>query len=182
MSDDNSYTIKSPDERLAFMEKQRQSVLDKILSIRNKNKSVNCTNTSSNEPVFKRAKVANKCRSSVSLTSNDTMSCTSSYVLPEFSFKCGQYVAVAYSDSWFPGQILCIEDQLIKIKFLHYSKKTCNLFKWPDIDDIQNVENIFIFFSDIEVLPKDSQCRSWTIMNFKEVQEEYRKYSLTYFT
>lgn len=178
ISHGETFTIKSPEERLVFMEKQRDIVKNKINQIKTKKNLKEIQ-----EPVSKKPRTKNPINiseSSGSTNSNNQCS-NEDYMLPELHFQCGQYVAVAYSETWYPGQILNIENNYLEIKFLHPSKKTTNLFKWPEVSDIMKVENIFVFFSDVGVLPKDVGGRSWYITNFMEVQEEYRKYCAAYF-
>ena len=62
------------------------------------------------------------------------------------NFQSGKYVAVAYSDHWYPGQIIDVLGKFLKIKFLHPTTNNKNVFKWPQSEDVQKVENIFIFF------------------------------------
>ncbi|CAC5368430.1 unnamed protein product [Mytilus coruscus] len=134
-NDNENFIIKSASDRLIFMEKQREIILQKICLIKNKKRKDVIV---SQEPVTKKARgkdssVINSVFSckNTNITTNDIDS-SSDYVLPNLNFQC---VAVAYADTWYPGQILCINDNFLDIKFLHHSKKTKNLFKWPEIND-----------------------------------------------
>ncbi|CAC5361729.1 unnamed protein product [Mytilus coruscus] len=107
-NDNENFIIKSASDRLIFMEKQREIILQKICLIKNKKrKDVAIV---SQEPVTKKARGKSSVINSV-ISCNNTnidndIDSSSDYVLPNLNFQCGQYVAVAYADTWYPGQIL----------------------------------------------------------------------------
>ena len=41
------------------------------------------------------------------------------------NFSCGMFVAVAYEDAWYPGEILNISDINLNLKVLHPRRKVC---------------------------------------------------------
>lgn len=157
-----SFTIKSKEEREIIMEQQRGMVLKKIKAIQLKNKIKSSDNKvlsrdditgTCNEPVSKKIKTNNL--SSVDTNITNTISiCTNEY-------KTGQFVAVAYIENWYPGQVIGVESNFLEVKFLHPSKSSENLFKWPEKEDISKIENIFVFFSEFDILPKRLK---WQVM------------------
>ena len=62
------------------------------------------------------------------------------FLFENINIKVGSYAAVAYSDCWYPGQIIAEEWDLLTVKFLHPSKVNDNVFRWPQTDDCSEVE------------------------------------------
>ena len=166
-----SFTIKSKEEREMIMEKQRDIILKKIKAIQLKNKPSDnevCSKDNITEPVSKKIKKTNNVSS---IDDNTTSTCMFTK-----EYKIGQFVAVAYFENWYPGQVIGVESNFLEVKFLHPSKSSENLFRWPEKEDISKIENIFVFYYDFDILPKDSSCRLWNITNFDIVKKEYEKY------
>ncbi|VDI62002.1 Hypothetical predicted protein [Mytilus galloprovincialis] len=134
------------------MAEQRGSIIEKIQNLRGK-KSVN--NETIKESDYVPPKKRPKKALSPSLHETDSDNVSDLSVL--YNFKLGDVVAIAYSDSWYPGQVEEIkDDSFAKVKCLHPTNSKKFAFHWPNKDDIILVENIFIFESEFEMVPKDS--------------------------
>ena len=59
-----------------------------------------------------------------------------------------KYYVVFYNIGWFIGKVLEIEEK-VKFKFL---KKNLENYKWPKKEDIQSVDERFIFYGPIELI------------------------------
>lgn len=134
--------IKNKTERDTFMINQRAVILDKIKQIQVKYNSKtfdtenrdNMTASVSN-PKKKRQ---NKCNS------ENSYNHTEKVILHKFII--GQTVAVAYSDAWYPGQVLqTVGEDKTSVKFLHPCSEHSDIFQWPHKDDISIIENLFVF-------------------------------------
>ncbi|VDI28946.1 Hypothetical predicted protein [Mytilus galloprovincialis] len=68
--------------------------------------------------------------------------------------QVGKNVVVAYIDTWYPGQVIGQENTIFKVKFLHPANG-------PEKEDISEIDEMFIFYLDFEILPKDSGDRTW---------------------
>ncbi|CAC5426130.1 unnamed protein product [Mytilus coruscus] len=179
------FCIKSKEEREQIMEKQRELICIKLNEIKIKqNPPPVC------EPVQKKPRKSNSNKSNYQSQNHDNVEETDfvvskpseTYTPKSIALKAGQYIAVAYIDTWYPGQILSVKnDLLVQVKFLCPSQNMGNLFKWTQKDDISVVENIFIFCSDFEVKAKDSGGRTRVLTNYDTICSEYKKYYNTYF-
>lgn len=59
------------------------------------------------------------------------------------------YYGVYYDLDWYVGRVIDFPDEgLSKVKFL---KKVLNNFNWPEHEDIQTVQNKYIFFGPIKL-------------------------------
>ena len=132
--------IKNKTERDTFMINQRALILDKIKQIQVKYNSKtfdtenrhNMTASVSN-PKKKRQNTEN------------SYNHTENVILHKFII--GQTVAVAYSDAWYPRQVLqTVGEDKASVKFLHPCSEHSDIFQWPHKDDISIIENLFVFF------------------------------------
>ncbi|VDI49760.1 Hypothetical predicted protein [Mytilus galloprovincialis] len=178
------FCIKSKEEKEQIMEKQRELICKKLNEIKLKQNHSVC------EPVQKKPRKSNSNNANHQNQNHDNVEETDfvvskpsdTYTPKSIALKAGQYIAVAYIDTWYPGQILFVKnDLLVQVKFLCPSQNMGNLFKWPQKDDISVVEKIFIFCSDFEVNAKDSGGRTWFLTNYDTICSEYKKYFNTYF-
>ena len=94
--------------------------------------------------------------------------------------RCGMFVAVAYEDTWYPGEILSILDSNVKVSFLHPKKKGGLSFVWPNKQDVQMTDIKFVFFRNLTVEPTPG-LRFWLIHEFDDVQDCYEKYRADFF-
>ena len=97
------------------------------------------------------------------------------FLLENISIKVVSYAAVAYSDCWYPGQI--IGGDFVTIKFLHPSKANGGLRKMI----IVQLKTIFVFNTNFEILPIDSSGRTWHLTSYSNVKRGYEMYYSTYF-
>ncbi|VDI15709.1 Hypothetical predicted protein [Mytilus galloprovincialis] len=186
-----SFVIKSKNERDEIMQKQREIVLKKIENIKLK-KCIEA-NKVFKEPVPKRKKtvsvVENASKNTVENNSDIIMNVESSSQSFDHDMimtglnECpvGKNVVVAYMDTWYPGQVIAQENNIFKVKFLHPAKSVQNLFKWPEKEDISEIDEMFIFYLDFEILSKDSGGRTWYLTNYHKIQYEYEQYCRKYF-
>ncbi|KAG1708474.1 putative transposase-like protein [Nymphon striatum] len=93
-------------------------------------------------------------------------------------YKNGQMAAIAYNDCWYPGQVMkVILENKALVKFLHpceSHKSSC--FRWPNKEDILEIENVFVFSTEFELCAKDSSGRSWFIPNVSDLHTAYKAY------
>ncbi|CAG2191586.1 unnamed protein product [Mytilus edulis] len=185
------FVIKSKNERDEIMQKQREIVLKKIENIKLK-KCIEA-NKVFKEPVPKRKKtvsvVEKASKNTVENNSDIIMNVESSSQSFDHDMimtglnECpvGKNVVVAYMDTWYPGQVIAQENTIFKVKFLHPAKAVQNLFKWPEKEDISEIDEMFIFYLDFEILSKDSGGRTWYLTNYHKIQYEYEQYCRKYF-
>ncbi|VDI55399.1 Hypothetical predicted protein [Mytilus galloprovincialis] len=146
-----TFVIKSKNERDEIMQNQREIVFKKIENI--KSKKCIKANKVFKEPVPKRKKtvVENTSKKTVENTSDIIMNVESSSQSSDMNMtglnKCpvGKNVVVAYMDTWYPGQVIAKENNILKIFFLYPAKSVMNLFKWPEREDISEIDEMFIF-------------------------------------
>jgi len=98
--------------------------------------------------------------------------------------KCinvGTWVAVAYQNNWYPGEVTQIlNDELYTVNFMKSKKVNVNAFVWPTPVDVQDVEKKFIFSSHFEIMPT-SGLRFCMIPDFDDLQSMYADYIKRYF-
>lgn len=174
-SESSAFVIKPKSERDDILKTLRDTVIKKIDIIKQKNLvSENGGNLS--EPHSKRQKTClNNITDSVSDKDKTQL------LLENINIKVGSYAAVAYSDCWYPGQIIAEEGDFLTVKFLHPSKVNDNVFRWPQTDDCSEVEKIFVFNTNFEILPIDSSGRTWHLTSYSNVKRSYEMYYSTYF-
>ena len=85
------------------------------------------------------------------------------------------FVAVAYEDAWYPGEILNISDINLNLKFLHPRGKGALSFTWPIKDDTKDVDKKIVFFRNLTVEPTPG-LRSWLIHEYDDVQDSYLEF------
>lgn len=85
------------------------------------------------------------------------------------------FVAVAYEDAWYPGEILNISDINLNLKFLHPRRKGALSFTWPIKDDTKDVDKKIVFFRNLTVEPTTG-LRSWLIHEHDDVQDSYLEF------
>lgn len=75
----------------------------------------------------------------------------------DISIKKEYYYAVYYDNNWYIGRVLdsVEENRIFKIKFL---KMELDTFLWPKEEDIQNVEQQFIFYGPLKLLNNGPFC------------------------
>ncbi|XP_070576213.1 putative protein tag-278 [Ptychodera flava] len=95
----------------------------------------------------------------------------------------GTYIAVAYEDGWFAGEVcevLTTPDNSILVNFLSRNSISGNSFRWPTKIDVAITENKFIL-KQIEVEPKDSLLRAWSVKNIAEIENLYHAFRKKFF-
>ncbi|KAK6169716.1 hypothetical protein SNE40_020711 [Patella caerulea] len=100
-------------------------------------------------------------------------------IVPEFC--TGMFVAVAYEDIWYPGEILNVLDETREITFLHPKRKGGMSYIWPQVKDIQRVDKKFIFFRDLSVEPTPG-LRFWIVHEFDDIQDSFLEYCRQFFS
>jgi len=94
----------------------------------------------------------------------------------EFVINTEMYYAVYYDTGWYIGRVLeKLTNQLFKIKFL---SQNLEVFKWPRKDDIQEVENRYIFYGPINMqgvnsLTISQSDRKLIIKQFKKIKKKF---------
>jgi hypothetical protein len=97
-------------------------------------------------------------------------------------FIIGQTVAVAYSDAWYPGQVLqTVGEDKASVKFLHPCSEHSDIFQWPHKDDISIIENLFVFSANFDINPRDRMGRTWSIQDISELRTKYEDFCALYF-
>jgi len=99
----------------------------------------------------------------------------------QFEFcKCGEWVIVAFENSWYPGEVVdIISTERASVNFMRRIGKS---FNWPKKPDQQCVESKFVLMP----LPQSlivpiSNGRAFTITNSEKIDEEYYKYCRKFF-
>ena len=54
-------------------------------------------------------------------------------------FNCGEYVVVAFTDTWYPGVITEINNGSATISFMHWYCVSQYKLKWPDVVDSKTI-------------------------------------------
>ena len=103
------------------------------------------------------------------------------FLLENINIKLGSYAAVAYSDCWYPGQIIAEEGDFVTVKFLHPSKVNDNVFRWPQRDDCSEVEKTLVFNTNFEILPINPSSRTWHLTSYSNLKRGNGMYYSTYF-
>ncbi|XP_031357928.1 uncharacterized protein LOC116181664 isoform X2 [Photinus pyralis] len=87
------------------------------------------------------------------------------------------YYAVYYSESWYIGRVITqSEDKCYKIKFL---QSQLNTFIWPKDDDVQTVDQQYIFFGPIKMIGTNNMTISEENRNaikrkYKSIKKMYK--------
>ena len=90
----------------------------------------------------------------------------------------GQWVAVAYNLSWFPGTVHKLNSDTLAL--VNFMSPIGSKFKWPVKPDIKEVESIFVFYTDFNIEPADNSCRLWTIPQLGKINAAYTDYKKKY--
>ena len=98
-----------------------------------------------------------------------------------FSFKQqGASVAVAFDDNVYIGQVMDIKsNNMATVKFLRQIKgaEQSGAFKWPQIDDMSDVDSKFIVDMNFTILP----CgRTVKIPGYDQILEKFQLYPELY--
>ncbi|KAI8510938.1 hypothetical protein Bbelb_118540 [Branchiostoma belcheri] len=103
------------------------------------------------------------------------------------SFELNHYVAVAFEDAWYLGQVESVEDggQEANVNFMQRKMRRRGgdiddspTFFWPDKKSVETIDIVFVLDSNIQV-EKDKRCngRGWTVSgSCKDVNMKYNKY------
>lgn len=92
----------------------------------------------------------------------------------------GAWVAVAYEDSFFVGQVIKVDDEKhAAIQFLR--KGIQDTFKWPLVDDVDPIESKFVFAHDFDVQSGSLTRRTWIVPELDYLEGLYEEYAKTYF-
>ena len=80
-----------------------------------------------------------------------------------FLFKHqGQTVAVFYDTQFYIGQVLSVESPtMANITFMSRKDNTI-LFKWPEVEDLDQVSSLHVIYADFEIFP---QNRAWQLQS-----------------
>ena len=74
----------------------------------------------------------------------------------------GQTVAVFYNTQFYIGQVLSVESPtMANITFMSRKDNT-NLFKWPEVEDLDQVSSLHVIYADFEIFP---QNRTWQLQS-----------------
>jgi hypothetical protein len=95
------------------------------------------------------------------------------------NLKVGSYVAVAFDNAWFPGQILHIntDEAVAEIMYMHPSGMN---FIWPRHEDKTTTDLKYIF-ATVAVESRDSLGRMWSVEDREQIQKLYVEYTKAYF-
>lgn len=85
------------------------------------------------------------------------------------------YYAVFYDLNWYIGRVIDFPDEgLVKVKFL--KEGFVDLYEWPKHDDIQVIENKYIFYGPIKLIGSgpfqiDYKCKRRIILQYKSLKK-----------
>ena len=89
-------------------------------------------------------------------------------------------MAVAYEQDFFIGQVAEVySEQCGLVQFLQRGYQ--NLFRWPRVDDIADIEARFIFYADFES-SSVNRGRSYTLAAIDKIIQLYEEYKTIYFS
>lgn len=121
-----------------------------------------------------------KKRKHVSTEFDDFQSCKKFKIADSFTFtNQGIWVAVAYEDDFFIGTVLEVaSSEVATVQFLNRGFQ--NIYRWPRIDDVADVQSKFVFAADVDVLLK-ANGRTYLVSEVDYLQQLYEKYASEYF-
>ena len=90
----------------------------------------------------------------------------------------GVWVAVAYEQDYFIGQVIDVKGDDATIQFLNRGYK--DVFRCPRIDDIAEIAPEFVLTQELDVVSKN-QGRTWIVNNLDEVLKLYNEYKKKFF-
>lgn len=171
------FRIKDVAERKEFMKQQKDHVMRKITEIQSKYKNKKeSSDACGSQP--KKRKVVSSTEAQTNVTKNSILDSNP----VAHSFKNGQLVGVAYSDCWYPGQVLkTLDAGRAEVKFLHPCNSKYETFQWPTKDDVSVIDNLFVFDAEFDLIPRDSSARTWIIPTVNDVKSKYLEYHNRYF-
>ena len=84
----------------------------------------------------------------------------------DVSFDKGATVAVAFLDRWYPGVVLDTFDQEdARVSFLHpvHSDPSCNVFRWPNRADVQDVNIRATLCKGLQLTSQGTSARNFVL-------------------
>ncbi|GFR82128.1 hypothetical protein ElyMa_002357500 [Elysia marginata] len=94
-----------------------------------------------------------------------------------FKFKQqGTWVAVFYDIKFYIGQVLeIVSPEKSIVKFMTDTKCHPEIFKWPQTEDIAEVEAQYVFRWDFAVLPASNNFRMWQVPEISDIARVYQR-------
>ena len=89
----------------------------------------------------------------------------------------GQTVAVAYEEAWYIGRVVLVESRdKATIQFLVAIQAKPDCFKWPAIEDTDDVNSKFVLKSGFELIPHGRYFKApnQTLQDIKDCYEQYK--------
>lgn len=94
-----------------------------------------------------------------------------------------EWVAVAYEEGWYPGQVKTVRKALCMVNILHREENQENSFISPTAKDCCSVQNMYIFYNlTTLMMSPDGIKRKLNEKDYTAVLEAYRRYALLHFT
>ena len=98
-----------------------------------------------------------------------------------YEYDIGDFVAVAFEDRWYPGEVMAIDDSSFTVSFFEYCGNTAAQgFKYPRRPEVIDIETRFIIAGNLAIQPIRGG-RAWEIDECGAINEDYNKYSDKYF-
>ena len=98
----------------------------------------------------------------------------------QFKFsKQGEYVAVAYENDFFIGEVTDVQStQLGTVQFLEKGYE--NVFKWPRVEEVCIIDSKFVFAASFDVISRNNG-RTWLVPEYDELNDIYKEYHSMFF-
>ena len=94
--------------------------------------------------------------------------------LETFKFeRQGDWVAVAYEQDFFVGQVVEVYNNCGMVQFLNQGYP--NVFRWPKVDDTAETESKCVFSSNFECVLQH-KGRTWLIPETKQITKSYEQH------
>ena len=100
----------------------------------------------------------------------------------EGSVPVNTFVAVAFDDRWYLGQVAeIISPEEAKINYM--KRVGQSYFQWPSPPDLKETKAIYILEDGISIVPRDSRLRIWKMCSTStlHLDNEYKQYKEEYF-
>ena len=89
------------------------------------------------------------------------------------------WVAVAYTNGWYPGVVLSQDISMVEINFMWHDRNMGTV-SWPSKKDIVIVDSNQIFFK-IKTAPEPTSQGCYLLKEAEHIQELFSKYCELYF-
>ena len=90
----------------------------------------------------------------------------------------GEWVAVAYKEGFFVGQVEKILSGRVRVNFL---TKKQGVFSWPRPTDKADIQVVFIFSRNVKVTKAGDGDKKYFVESEELINDRFKAFSLKYF-